>query len=115
MNTSSIQKLIKNTEGVITVISKDVCEFDVKEDLVDYIKNTENTDLLIIESAKEFIKNKDIHTIEFVFRVKGVESTFVFVYKRCFICDILNDLMDDCIKNEFYEKCIEIKILLEKL
>lgn len=89
--------------------------FETYEEMLDFLLNSSKMDTIIIDASKKIVDDPELE-LEIV-KIRCVEinkrADIKLTYKD--ISETLNKILDRRIKEEDYEACHEIKILLDKI
>lgn len=94
---------------------KEPITFDKYESLIKYIEDVEVIDKFIIESVNDFISDEKLNSIELDLECKEINKIMRIIYEREMIKDVLSTLLERYVKNEEYERCVDIRDLLNKI
>ena len=89
--------------------------FNDYESLVKYIRDTVVIDAFILESVNEFIIEPELESVELDLECKEINKIMRIIYEREMIPDVLTTLLDRYISNEDYEKCVDVRDLINQI
>lgn len=89
--------------------------FETYEEMLNFLLNSNKMDVIIIEAAKKIVDNSELEMD--IAKIRCVEINKYADIKLTYedLSDTLNKIIERRIKEEDYESCHDIKIMLDKI